>query len=326
MIRTPVPDQPGRPTCYGFRWVETSKVCTVCPFKGACSISTRVWRARRSIAWQLHESEAEIRLERVDKTDIKELYTRLFEQHYGKPPLPYVVSGAKSMKLFARLQVMCEKEAIDPAMWIVARMRAMDTFLTKQRESGGYITEFSPKFLGVGNDPKTRQRAREHYNIEVRLGNQLWHRARADARVGASPAIKLLDEIAEEEERVAGLFVEERWQGEDPVWIDTVSMLPEVDPRWKYLTGLKGLDAAKAGIQLNQQFSEETLHAVITTARLRAAVNISERYRFGLSERITFRAPLSWPDFADLLASLVPYVPKREPTPKRLDGALIWRP
>jgi len=299
MLQTAVNRKPraaeGIPECYGVSFSGESRKCGVCPVRDACVTQCQRWLLRASLSERLKVLEKSMVIS-SETLNLPQLYTRLYEQHYGTRDCPDLVTGAAAFGAFGWVDRFCRENDIDPALWITAQMHGMKMFLDKQRESGGHCPYFRINML-CGDKAKVR------YNVYLRIAYRRFRHVGVDVFNGRTDLTKLCVELKEDEERIGAFYCMNVVEGHPVSWRECVNVC-EAGELWRAVHEVPGIASMKKLTELRQTYDMETIKRLKTLATLRAAVAVASRYAYDLADRIGYRDPFLWNDFAMLLLRL----------------------
>ena len=281
MIRLPVITN--RPPCYGISHVRDDVECAECAHRARCAEECQHWESKPSLLQQIVEAEDQIARPR----DITDTFRRLHVRLLGRTN--FQVTGPKFQDALVRVQRLCDRREIDPAMYIEAQIEGMRWWM--ENTPIGRRAGFCANHLLGG---KSEQR----YDEFIRRGNRLRNHARHSSITGDAAYQGLRCRVMDvDAEYGRGMVIACR-DGACPGAVGTPR-----DAEWQEAFG-GDCSASSRRRGLRGKYGQEFLRLLGQLCHLEAISAVAEWVRPGLSSHIYLPDTIAaWSSVAPLLAT-----------------------
>jgi hypothetical protein len=306
--RQPVPWPTDVPTCYGVQHDAATARCQACVMAPLCAPATVGWAAHTTLAAHVVASDAVLETALThagrDAEDPVVLYAALYRKHFGTYPRHYRGAhvGPRLRVALAKAIQICTTARIPLADFLEAQMHVFRHVRDSRRVQAAWIRtcgQFPVNWIG---GPGALGRYRETLHADFRK----YRRAHVDAEDLWTAVGRLRLALWATESAVVEDFVT-HWRLEGTAtWEAAVGRVaPALD--WRALE-YQG-DAPDSATRQrwgawHTRVGLAVCRVLKRDAQLHAAQALADRWQQGLSTRIGFRLPWSWPSFARLLTHL----------------------
>lgn len=305
--RQPVPWPSNLPTCYGVRHDYANRRCEACPVEMRCAPISAQWGTHESLAAHVVASDAvlEAALTQAGRTadDPVARYVALHVKHFGRHPDGSVGSGGQA-RIRTAVAKAVERSAaagLDFAAYVEAQMHVFRYWKSSPRAAPWLRHQRRFPLTWISGPGAVGR-----YWQTLRADFRKYRRAHVDAEDLWTAVGRLRLALWATEAAVVEDFVT-HWRLEGTAtWAAAVARVaPPLD--WRALEG-QG-DAPDTATRqrwgvLHSRWGLAVCRVLKQDAQLHAAQALADRWQQGLSTRIGFRPPWSWPSFARLLTHL----------------------
>jgi hypothetical protein len=240
------------------------------------------------------------------------LYSLLYAKVYGRSPTPRELGRPRLIRILAHLQQFCAAEGLDLATWLAAQLYCMRDAVQRLRFRGRPLG-FQPNMLAGAN-------ARQRYNDYIQRMTRRMKRAEADSMEPGTALMALRSLLLEGEVAVGAYIVAGALGGCRVSLQDAIQRaLPPAEWRVIFVR-----DEGSVGLRWRLRLGPDLLDKVKRAVRLRAAVIVLDRLRFGLSANLVVTDGWDWQSLGRVASEALRVRPKQSIQSKGR-GGVVWR-